>query len=392
MSSGSFPTIRVHIFQPVIAHYQVPFFERLVAQPGLEIRVSASSRAPGAPPSDESVGSWAHIGKPCISAFGGQFVWQSGVHIHPTIGPGDVVVIDGNPRYLSNFRLIREARKKRAGVMWWGHGWSPTSVRWRAAIRYRLMALADVVTVYTDREVTSIRDEALVARPIFGINNTIDTAAIDSAAAVWSKKRLAEFRKENHIENIKLLLFCGRLRATPSTGLDLLLRTLRSLPSASGRVCLAVVGSGECENNLKALSRELGIDARVIWLGAIYDEGQLAPWFLSADLFVYPGAIGLSLLQAFAYGLPVVTNSNMETHGPEIAALEDGVNGRLFVSGDSASLKDAIVETLENGRLRQNMSVNARKTMDTEYSLASMVKRFTDAIKETASIAGRRAR
>ena len=58
---------------------------------------------------------------------------------------------------------------------------------------------------------------------------------------------------------------------------------------------------------LQSIAEELDVEQYVRWLGSIYDEAQLAPWFLTADAFVYPGAIGLSVLHAMGYGLPVVT-------------------------------------------------------------------------------------
>lgn len=379
--------IRVQIFQPVIAHYQVPFFERLASLPQFEIHVSASAEAPVVPKSAATDAPWASIGPACKSLLGGRLVWQPATRIPTSIGKGDVVVVDGNPRYLSTYPLVRAARRRGAAVVWWGHGWSSSSVRWRARLRYRLMSLSDVVVVYTERERGNLQQSGLVSRPVFGINNTIDVSVIDRAVAQWSAERLAAFQVENGIAGAPLMLFSGRLRSRPPTELDVLLRAIALLPSGPGSVRVAVVGSGDDERRLRALAASLGVEDRILWLGAIYDEQQLAPWFLSASLMVYPGSIGLSLLHAFAYRLPVVIHSNHALHGPEAAALHDGVNGRLFTRGGHVELASVLRSMLASPSELSAMATAARSTIDGEFSLGSMVERFAAALMEAARIA-----
>ena len=60
---------------------------------------------------------------------------------------------------------------------------------------------------------------------------------------------------------------------------------------------LVIIGGGDQESALKDRAASLGLAQQITWLGPIHDEMQLAPWFLQSDVFVYPGAIGLSLVQ-----------------------------------------------------------------------------------------------
>jgi glycosyltransferase involved in cell wall biosynthesis len=249
------------------------------------------------------------------------------------------------------------------------------------------MGLADVVAVYTDKEVGMVRDAGGVRNPVIAVNNTIDTVPVDQAIAAWKPDDLAAFRNAHGLSGKSLLLFCGRLRAKPSTDLAVLLRAVAALPRGVNEPVLAVIGSGEQEPELRALAAELGIAERVKWLGAIYAEEQLAPWFLTAKLFVYPGAIGLSILQSFAYGLPVVTHADILSHGPEIAALVDGYNGKLFARGDILSLSRTVEMLLQDVSLRRELATNARRTIETSFSLRSMVARFREAIVLTSTIA-----
>src|SRR5690606_2575078 len=69
----------------------------------------------------------------------------------------------------------------------------------------------------------------------------------------------------------------------------------------------------------------LGIrDERVVWTGPLYGA-ELQMLMECADLYCMPGHIGLSIVDAFFFGLPVVTTD--VDHAPEIAYLEHGVNG-----------------------------------------------------------------
>ena len=81
--------------------------------------------------------------------------------------------------------------------------------------------------------------------------------------------------------------------------------------SSSIRWAMIASTSGTPETVPEGASAAPGADSRAAALdlvgdlGSIYDEIELAPWFLTADAFVYPENIGLSILHAFGYGLPV---------------------------------------------------------------------------------------
>ena len=113
----------------------------------------------------------------------------------------------------------------------------------------------------------------------------------------------------------------------------------------------------------------------------IYEEERLAPWFLTSELFVYPGAIGLSLLHAFGYGLPVITHDNLHHQMPEIAALESGRNGLLYREGDAADLARQIRRAGTDESWRRLLAHEARRTVAEVYTLDAMVARFVAAVR-----------
>jgi glycosyltransferase involved in cell wall biosynthesis len=312
--------------------------------------------------------------------------WQNGLTIPDAWTFGDVVCVNGAPRFLSNIPILWDAWRRGLGIIWWGHGWSATSVAWRVRLRRQMMRISDVILLYTEREARDFAAQLGPGTPIIGLNNTIDSRPIRDAVAEWSIERVSAFRRTHGFAEASLLLFCGRLRSWPSTELHVALLALAKLAQQHKALRLAIIGDGEEKVPLETLAKRLGISDRVIWLGPLFDERQLAPWFISATAFVYPGTVGLSLLHALSYGLPVITHDETRKQAPEIAALEDGVNGYTFRRGDAEHLARLIDRLLTNPELRESMSRRALKTTQEDYSFTNMIARFSRAISEASRI------
>ncbi|HEV7715602.1 MAG TPA: glycosyltransferase family 4 protein, partial [Steroidobacteraceae bacterium] len=137
---------------------------------------------------------------------------------------------------------------------------------------------------------------------------------------------------------------------------------------------------------LRELATRLGVSDHVLWLGSLYDEDQLAPWFLSARCFVYPGPVGLSLIQALAYGLPVITHDNPREHNPEIAALEEGVTGMTFPRGDARALAECVATICGDDPLRERMGRAGRRVVNEKYSMKGMVLRFAQSVAAASAL------
>jgi glycosyltransferase involved in cell wall biosynthesis len=373
--------MRVHLIMPVIPHYRVSLMDALAATPGIAFSTQASREFPGLPRSVDRLPAWADLDRPVRAYFGERLFWQSGLGLPDGFTSGDVLIVIGNPRYLSNFPLIREARARGGGVVWWGHGWSSTSKAWRASLRYRLMNVADVVLLYTKHEVQSLAHLSERIPPMLSIDNALDQRPIREAAQSWTPKALAEFKASRGLAGVQLFLFCGRLRRDPPTGLDIAFDALARLSSRFPELRLCIVGSGDDESRLKAKAHALGLAERVIWAGEIHDEHSLAPWFMNSVAFLYPGSVGLSLMHAFGYGLPVITHCERQIHGPEFAALRDGENGLLFARDDARDLAVKLSALLDDSNLLRRVSHGAADTVRSEYTFEGMLANLLTAVR-----------
>jgi len=97
---------------------------------------------------------------------------------------------------------------------------------------------------------------------------------------------------------------------------------------------------------LERLAQTKNVDAH--FLGAMYAEEELAPYFLNCAAVVSPGKVGLLAMHALAYGATIVTHRDLDRQMPEFEALEEGVTGAFFNYGDipqlSATLQTILAE------------------------------------------------
>lgn len=120
---------------------------------------------------------------------------------------------------------------------------------------------------------------------------------------------------------------------------------VRALSRVRGSWSLNVVGGfGErdYESELRDLMQELGLTARVRFLGAA-SGAEVARLYNNADLFVWPSyaeTFGHPLLEAYAHGLPVIAADSASNR--EIL----GEGGRYFDPNDVAGLATLLQEAL----------------------------------------------
>lgn len=98
-----------------------------------------------------------------------------------------------------------------------------------------------------------------------------------------------------------MLGYAGRLEKTKNV--DLIIKSL-----AFNNLNLHIVGSGSCEHRLKTLTKNLGLEERVIFSDSM-NQSALAQWYKSIAVLVYPSSsesLGLVPLEALACGTSVL--------------------------------------------------------------------------------------
>lgn len=173
---------------------------------------------------------------------------------------------------------------------------------------------------------------------------------------------------------IRTLGTLGRLRVVK--GQDLLLEAFSRL----GRPDLLLKVGGPADTPWGvAFQKKFEGSPGVSFPGSIHD----VPAFLrSLDLFVLPSrSEGMSnaLLEAMSMGLPIVA-----TDVGSNAEVLDGGNAGMIVEPDAASIADGIARMIDDPARAADLGRRARKRVEEEYSLHTMVRRYEAFYEELA--------
>jgi glycosyltransferase involved in cell wall biosynthesis len=294
-----------------------------------------------------------------------------------------VLFVSGNPRVVSNVVLAGLARLLGRPVVLWGQAHTAGAGKTTEKLRLGWWRGFDHLFVYTEGETRWLKARGFERQHVLGMNNGLDQERIDAAAAAWRSRGLESWRREQGVAERTQVLSCARLE--PKNRFDLWLEAMPGVIAKVPDLLWCVVGEGVERPTLEAKTRQLGLENHVRWLGRIVDEDQLAPWFLTSRLLVHPGAIGLTLLHAFGYGLPVVTHDDPGTQMPEYDAFAAGENGLAYRSGDRAALAEAVLQGLGDELARQRMGREAHEVARERYNVRIMTERFEAMARQTAA-------
>jgi glycosyltransferase involved in cell wall biosynthesis len=376
--------LRIAIITNIIPIYRKGFYDRLFRRQDIYVKVYCQDRIPGIRldslyylyPGNVELVKYISLKKERL-AF--QFLpW------HRIIKDYDVIFISGNPRVLSDLifgSLLRLIKKR---VVLWTMARSYRGNKITENIRLLWARIFPIIFVYTDKEVDYLKNKGFNKHFILGMNNGLDQNKIEAAIKLWPEERLNEWKEKKGYKGKLILLSVGRLQTKNKYAL--MLRALTQIIPEKPEVIWCLIGDGEEKGLLEKMAKELGINKNIKFIGALFDEEKLAPYFLSAKLFIHPGAIGLSLLHAFGYGLPVITHNREDLHCPEYAAFVNGITGQTFSYNDPMSLADVIIRTLNSREKINEMKINVQKIAREKYNVDVMVERFVEIARYAANM------
>lgn len=284
----------------------------------------------------------------------GSLLWQ-----HRSIGqlfkPYDKYILLGQPDFASTwiFLLLAKFTKKRTFL--WTHGWYGRESRVKKIIKKIFFGLADGVFVYGDYAIELMKKEGFDQNKLYAIHNSLD---YDTQLKIRENISKTPIYK-NHFENDNYnLIFIGRL--TKVKQLDMIL----DLAEASSKYNITYIGSGEDEQRLKEIATRYGIESRVWFYGACYQESELAQLIYNADLCVAPGNVGLTSIHALTYGCPVVTHNDFTMQGPEFEVIKEGVTGAFFEYNNLGSLIEVVNKWFSAANDRSKIRSASYKIID----------------------------
>jgi len=198
-----------------------------------------------------------------------------------------------------------------------------------------------------------------------GVKNTTTIyTGIDTN--LYKPNNLKKLRKEFNISEDTFLIGIVAVLRLAKRHKDL----IEAVSKIKENVKLIIIGDGPIWDNLKNLIKEKNLQNKVIMTGRRDDVAEILP---DLDLFVLPSkeeALGTSILEASACGVPVVA-SNV---GGIVECVREDKNGLLFESTNVDDLKEKILEMINNKEKYEYFKNNARDFIERNFSIEKMVK------------------
>lgn len=379
----------ITITQPALHKYRTAVFAQLAERTGKRVRVICGGVAGGVD-ADDLPFELRVAPLRTMRVLGHEFYWFA-EQIRAAADPANhALLLTWNSRFLSLLPAMRRARRNRVPVVLWGHAHSKREGRVRRRLRNWFGQQADALLCYDNRSAERLRSEVSDPQRVFVAQNALDQQPIQQARQWWLDRpdELQRFQQQRDLTGRDVVLFVSRL--TPENRLDLLIEAAAALRDRRPNLCVVIIGGNDEEKSrLEAIAGRLNVGDVVRFIGPEYGEPNLAPWFLSAKVYGYPANIGLSLLHAFGYGLPVVTSDRLDLAGPEITAFEHEGNGLVFAHGDAAALAETLGRLLADQTLRQALSRRAHETVMQQFTVQRMVDGMVEAIACARAASGR---
>lgn len=330
---------KILFLQPIVSHYRKSVVENLIEQLHL-VEFWGTSDYEGVLPMEFTSQVKNDLLIKTINIFGRKFYWYKNLHRKIKNYNPDIIVISGINPLLVNFILTfvyyRIFSNKK--LFWWSQGKAFKQGLIGKLFRKYLYNLSDGILLYSEQGKLNFIKEGVCAKKLFVVNNCLNDEDYGY------KQYPFPFNKDKFS-----ILYSGRLSKRKKIyilleAIDLLKRNYNiSIP-------VHIIGDGEEKSELEEFVINKSLET-VCFYGSLYGK-ETHQIFLNSSLFICPGAVGLSIVHAFSFGIPLLTGKNDPMHSSELELLEEGKTGDYFILDNSQSLAKKILEwkgKLSNG-------------------------------------------
>jgi len=365
---------KIAIIVNVIPHYRKDFYDRLLKKSNYEITVYCNPKIPNSSLKTIHLNYLNHIRLLKSYFFLKEYFIYTLLPWRKILNDYDLVIVEANPRYISYFLIsvLRRLFKKKVAL--WTMLFSQKNNNFLQKLRFFWMSFYDKFLVYSEKDIYYLKKFTPSNSLIISINNGLNQNDIEQNISFWTKNKLNKWKDTKGVNGRIILLSCARIES--KNNFREVLLALPEIIKVYPNVIWCVIGSGSELSYLRALTHKLKLNNYVNFLGAIHDEKNLAPWFLSSQLLIHPGSIGLTLFHSLGYGLPVVTHSNWRAHAPEFLAFKDKNSRFCFTENNFREMRDLIIQLIKNNDLNKNFGERSRLFIKNRYNTSVMADRF----------------
>lgn len=162
-------------------------------------------------------------------------------------------------------------------------------------------------------------------------------------------------------------------------GLDTLIRSVPHIKQENPNIKVLLVGGGVEENNLKILSKELGVENEVVFTGRV-PFSEIEKYYAMINILVYPRkslrlteiVTPLKPLEAMAQNRLFVASKV----GGHCELIEDGQTGLLFDPDNPNALVEVLLTLSRDESLQERLLENARQYIEKNRTWSKSVSGY----------------
>jgi len=266
-----------------------------------------------------------------------KFFWYKNIFSKINFKRADKIVIVGfDPHMLHLIVLVLYLKFfLRKEFYWWSHANYGSQGKLGRVVRYWFYRRGKGVLSYAKEGKNRLINLGMDLNRIAVLNNCLNYEDYG-----WMQYNLLEDNDIKKNDDFKIIL-TGKLNKEKK--IHLLIEAMEVLRKSNQNIFCTILGDGQEKDNLQKLVQEKKLTSFINFTGAKFGK-EAHKFLLESDLYIIPGAVGLSIVHGFSFGLPILTSDNEQIHRPEIDLLERGINGDFYIDGSPNSLAAKIIE------------------------------------------------
>lgn len=370
--------IKVCIVQRRLTHYRVPLFialRELLAERGIQLELVVGEGTP-AEEQKQDAGElpWAKTASTHY-LLGERLCWQP---LGRFLEGMNLVIVTQENKLLQNHLLMFTPRRFK--LAFWGHGANLQSDNpngFKERFKRWTTNRVDWWFGYTHMSAELVTAAGFPGSRITVLNNAVDTSELQRQRQSVTPEETHALRESLGFGTGPVGVYVGSLYADKR--LDFLFAAAEAIRREVPDFHLLIVGEGQERDKVQAWCVA---HPWAHWVGARFGREKVA-YVSLAQVMLNPGALGLGVMDAFVCEAPMIT-TDCGNHGPEIAYLENGING-VMTANDLNAYVEASVHLLRDAQALETLRAGCIASAK-EYTVENMARRFADGVVKAVAV------
>jgi glycosyltransferase involved in cell wall biosynthesis len=300
-------------------------------------------------------------------------IWQPCLR---EVESSDLVIVEQANKLLFNYYLIFRKIFKKKKFAFWGHGLNLQISKTNIFNRFKLTYInrANWWFAYTEGIKSFLIKHGVDKEKITVVQNSIDTKSLNELYNSITYEEVEDFKLKYNIQkNQNVLIYCGAL--TKEKNIKFLIKAADNLKAKGYQFKLIIIGNGPLK---KLVEKAVAENQWIIYAGPQFGR-EKALFFKASDIFLLPGAMGLAILDSFAFETPIVT-MKYNHHGPEFEYIINDYNA-IVSEGNLSDYTNKVANLLDNPEKITELKMTGRLMIE-KYNIQFMVNNFIEGIEK----------